>query len=65
MKMCILRTSVRILTVLILGAHLAHAAAGKLDATFGSGGRALTSFTTRVAPFLSPIPSVAALLTDG
>ena len=65
MKKCVLRLPIRILTVLILGAQFAHAAAGKLDATFGSGGRALTSFTTRVAPFQSPIPSDAALQTDG
>jgi len=43
----------------------AYAAAGDLDPGFGSGGRVVTTFVTRNAPFQSAIPADAALQPDG
>jgi uncharacterized delta-60 repeat protein len=62
-KLCI---SAGILSVcLAVTIQSAQAAAGSLDPTFGKGGKVVTSFTTRSAPFQSPRPSDAALQPDG
>jgi uncharacterized delta-60 repeat protein len=50
---------------LIVGAEPAHAAAGSLDPTFGKGGKIVTTFANRLAPFQSVIPEDAALQSDG
>jgi uncharacterized delta-60 repeat protein len=62
-KLCI---SAGVLSVcLAVTVQFAQAAAGSLDPTFGKGGKIVTSFTTRTAPFQSPIPTDAALQPDG
>src|SRR5215471_8516496 len=59
MKLHVLRWSVLLSLAVIFGSNLAHAAAGSLDPTFGSGGKVVGSFGSPI------VVTNAALQSDG